>query len=218
MPSGIALDGELFLGRENFQKCGIFRKKIPDDKEWKEADVKYHIFDAPSHDGLFMERYKFIKEFIEKKCKSNKVIKKGKKCPLVLTEQIKVSNEKEVNVIFNSLIKKGAEGVMLRAPNSPYEGKRTAHLLKYKKLFDAECRIIGYKKGTGKYRDLLGSFKCELISNPKIKFDISGMNDNIRNNYIKTHPIGTTVTFTYMGLSTSGVPRHPQYLRIREKE
>ena len=46
---------------------------------------------------------------------------------------------------FENLISKGGEGIMLRAPKSPYEGKRTAHLLKYKKLYDAECKIIGYK-------------------------------------------------------------------------
>ena len=50
-------------------------------------------------------------------------------------------------IIFEKLTKQGAEGVMLRAPNSPYEGKRSKYLLKVKQLFDAECRIIGYKKG-----------------------------------------------------------------------
>lgn len=221
MPGGIALDGELFLGRENFEKCGIFRKKNPDDQEWINADVKYHIFDAPSHDGLFNERYNFIKNFIRDRCKmdrKNLGIKYEVKCPLILTEQIKVSSEKEVSVIFERLVNKGAEGIMLRAPNSPYEGKRSAHLLKYKQLFDSECKIIGYKKGTGKYKDLLGSFRCELVKDSKIKFDISGMNDDIRKNYLLTHPIGTIVTFTYMGLGKSGIPRHPQYLRIRRNE
>ena len=27
MPAGVALDGELFLGRECFQQCGLFRRK-----------------------------------------------------------------------------------------------------------------------------------------------------------------------------------------------
>ena len=52
------------------------------------------------------------------------------------------------------------------------------------------------------------------MKNSKIKFDVSGMNDEIRTSYKKTHPIGTIVTFTYMGESTSGTPRHPNYLRI----
>jgi DNA ligase 1 len=211
LPPNIALDGELFLGRENFQKCGIFRKKVPVDEEWREANVKYQIFDAPGHPGLFEERQEYIKQIIYTRCKCFDT-----KCPLVLTKQTLIKNEKEVKDAFQTLTKKGAEGIMLRAPKSPYEGKRTAHLLKYKQLFDAECIIIGYKNGSGKYKDMLGAFKCELVSNKKIKFDISGMNDEIRRNYRETHPVGTIVTFTYMGLSDSGVPRHPQYSHIRE--
>ena len=63
--------------------------------------------------------------------------------------------------------------------------------------------------GTGKYKGMLGAFECALVSNPKITFTISGMNDEIRKNYKKTHPLGTIVTFTYIGLTASGVPRHP---------
>ena len=53
------------------------------------------------------------------------------------------------------------------------------------------------------------------VKNKSIKFTISGMDDEIRKNYKKTHPIGTIVTFTYNGLTSSGKPRHPNYLRIR---
>lgn len=214
LPPSVALDGELFLGRENFQKCGIFRKKKPDDKEWKEANVKYQIFDAPGIEGDFEERQKFITNIVKERKKCNF----DNSCPLIITKQTIVKSEKELENKFETLVGQGAEGIMLRAPHSPYEGKRTAHLLKYKKLFDTECRIIGYKNGTGKYKNMLGAFKCELVNNKKIKFDISGMNDAIRKNYLKTHPIGTIVTFTYMGFSDSGVPRHPQYLRIRNVE
>ena len=30
---------------------------------------------------------------------------------------------------------------------------------------------------------------------------------SIRDNYLKTHPIDTIVTFTYLGLSNKGIPR-----------
>lgn len=214
LPPSIALDGELFLGRENFQKCGIFRKKIPIDKEWKEANVKYQIFDAPGISENFEERQKFIQNLVNERCKCYNDME----CPLIITHQKIIKSEKELEKDFLKLVKEGAEGVMLRAPKSPYEGKRSAHLLKYKQFFDDECRIIGYKNGTGKYKNMLGAFKCELIKNTKIKFDISGMNDEIRKDYLESHPIDTIVTFKYMGLSDSGVPRHPVYLRIRERE
>tara|TARA_B110001469_G_C9632885_1_gene316861 strand:+ start:631 stop:2163 length:1533 start_codon:yes stop_codon:yes gene_type:complete len=219
LPSGIALDGELFLGRECFQQCGIFRRKTPDEAEWKKLDVKYQIFDSPTHPGSFEERQDFIKKLVVEQCKCDKKklgVPPTIKCPLVFTNQTKVTNEEQVSKYFNKIVKDGAEGVMLRSPGSPYDTKRSSHLLKVKQLFDDECKIIGYKMGTGKYSGLLGSFNCQLVKNPKVKFDISGMNDEIRSSYKKTHPIGTIVTFTYMGSSTSGTPRHPNYLRIRK--
>lgn len=213
LPTDTALDGELFMGRECFEKCGIFRKKVPDDKEWKEANVKYKIFDSPSLEGDFETRQEKIKIIIKTQCE----LKAGKgKCPLEYTKQIKVQTEEEVYSLFNSILEKGGEGVMLRAPNSPYEAKRTNFLLKVKASFDDECRIIGYKEGTGKYKGMLGAFKCEMLKKPEIKFQISGMDDTIRKDYEKTHPIGTIVTFGYFGLSEKGVPRHPNYIRKRD--
>jgi DNA ligase-1 len=219
MPPSIALDGELFLGRECFEQCGIFRRKLPDSSEWQRLNVKYQVFDSPTHSGIFEERQKFLQKLIIDRCKCDKKklgIPQNIDCPLVYTKQIKVNTEKEVQNSFDKLVKKGAEGVMLRAPGSPYDPKRSSFLLKVKQLFDAECKIIGYKMGSGKYEKMLGAFKCQLVKNPKIYFDISGMNDSIRKSYKKTHQVGTIVTFTYMGLSNKGVPRHPNYLRIRK--
>lgn len=215
LPAGIALDGELFIGRGKFEECGIFRRKVPDDAEWRKFDVKYQIFDSPTAAGVFENRQKFITDLIKKKCDC---VKTGDKCPLILTKQTKVKDEAQVMKIYEDLVKKGAEGVMLRSPASPYEAKRTAHLLKVKPSFDDECKIIGYKAGTGKYTGKLGAFKCELVKDSKIKFDISGMNDAIRASYKTSHPVGTIVTFEHKGFNKSGVPRHPNYVRIRHKE
>ena len=215
LPAGISLDGELFIGRGKFEECGIFRRKVPDDAEWRKFQVKYQIFDSPTAPGVFEDRQKFITNLIKKKCDC---VKTGDKCPLILTKQTKVKDEAQVMKIYEDLVKKGAEGVMLRAPGSPYEAKRTAHLLKVKPSFDDECKIIGYKAGTGKYVGKLGAFKCELAKDSKIKFDISGMNDAIRSSYKTTHPIGTIVTFEHKGINKSGVPRHPNYVRIRHRE
>ena len=210
LPKDSVLDGELFMGRECFEKCGMFRRKIPNDEEWKKNNVQYRIFDIPSIKKPFEKRMAELKKKIKDLCS-----KKSGKCPLIMTPQILVKSEEHLYEKFNTLTKKGAEGVMIRSPNSPYEGKRSSHLLKVKQRFDDECIIVGYKMGTGKYKDMLGSFNCEMKKNRQIKFDISGMDDSIRKNYKTTHPIGTEVTFTYMGLSERGNPRHPNYLRKR---
>lgn len=209
MPKGIALDGELFAGRENFEKCGIFRKKEPCWAEWKKMGISYQVFDIPSHSGPFEERMKVLQELVKKLCSVNK-----SQCPIKLTRQTKVKSEEDLTETFKELLSKGAEGVMLRAPNSPYEPKRSRYLLKVKQFFDAECKIVGYTPGTGKYKDKLGAFICELENGKR--FQMSGMTDSVRENYMTTHPVGTIVTYTYMGLTGDGIPRHPGYLRKRE--
>ena len=41
------------------------------------------------------------------------------------------------------------------------------------------------------------------------------MNNTIRKNYKKTHPIGTVITIVYNEL-LQNIPRHPRYLRKRD--
>ena len=63
MPKGKALDGELWMGRGNIARCGVFNRKTPDDKEWKHA--KYMVFDIIStskvRECTFEERMKMLK-------------------------------------------------------------------------------------------------------------------------------------------------------------
>ena len=62
---------------------------------------------------------------------------------------------------------------------------------------------------------MLGSFQCEWV-NPdkkKVKFYVSGMTDEIRQNYRTTHPVGTKITFAFKGFTKYGVPKNANYLR-----
>ena len=234
MPPDISLDGELWMGRSNFESCGIFRKKRPTraDKiiewsnEWKRAGVIFKAFDIPNLNAPFEERMKALKKLVKERKKCLEVLMKeekmkGVRYPIQFTKQILVKSHKHVQSVFESVVSAGGEGVMLRMPGSMYETKRSSTLLKYKEMADTECKIIGYKPGTGKYKGLLGAFRCELLSNPAIQFTISGMNDCVRKNYNKpssvhSHPIGAIVTFKYNGFTKRGIPRHPQYMRKRQ--
>ena len=65
-------------------------------------------------------------------------------CPMQFTEQTKIETHEQFFRTYEELTSMGAEGVMLRAPNSPYEGKRSKYLLKYKIKEDSEAIIKGY--------------------------------------------------------------------------
>ena len=42
------------------------------------------------------------------------------------------------------------------------------------------------------------------------------MDDEVRNNYKETHPIGTVITYEHSGKTESGKPRFARYLRKRD--
>lgn len=220
MPPGICLDGEFFTKRDSFQELGFLRSKLKEsgkrllDKKWE--NIKYQVFDIITPD-LFEARQKMLKTVVSERCKTwsqiplPPYISRGE-CPLVFTEQLLITSEEKMNEYYNNLVSNGAEGVMIRAPRCPYIPRRTWLMLKLKPEEDSECTIIGYKPGEGKYSGMLGAFHCNDPS--KGNFYIAGMTDDIRKNYLKTHPIGTKITYLYTFLTDSGLPRHPRYKGI----
>lgn len=222
MPPSIALDGELWVGHGKFEKCGIFRKKTPIDQEWIDWQVMYNVFDLPSVDKPFEERMKLLEKIVNERCLCTKKLNFPTeiieiRCPLTLTEHTRVKSTEHLDAIFKEVVSQGGEGVMIRQPGSFYVKNRSSTLLKYKQFFDAECVIVGYKAGTGKYTGMLGSFECKLLKgNTEKMFRVSGMIDTIRSNYRTSHPIGTVITIVYNELTKIGIPRHPRYLRKRD--
>ena len=101
-------------------------------------------------------------------------------------------------------------------------------MLKYKPCFDAEGIIVDYKDGANKYKGLLGAFICKPLLNhgtystidndENHTFAISGMDDEIRNNYKQTHPIGTIVTYEYSGMTNSENLDSLRYVRKRDDD
>ena len=227
----IPLDGELFMGRDGFQRMGAARKKEPVDEDW--FDIKYYVYDAPEIDATFEQRYNFLKSIMPKvkehwiKFRAT-LDKKFKKvtCPMILTTQTVVESMDQMKEYYEKILEEGAEGIMLKDPSSIYEDKRSNFMLKYKPSFDAEAVIVDYRPGTGKYTGKLGAFICKpLINKGNYQvvdeskdhiFAISGMDDVVRENYKESHPIGTFITYEYSGMTDGGKPRFARYIRIRD--
>ena len=91
-------------------------------------------------------------------------------------------------------------------------------MLKYKIKEDSECILREYIPGDGKYTGMLGSLKCELMTDGKPNNVFTqigtGLNDTQRENYNNPNstefmPIGSVISFSYMEMTKEGVPRHP---------
>lgn len=230
------LDGELWAGRDNFQLMGIVRKKVPIPEEW--LNIQYQVYDITNEGGSFVDRLKTLKRIVEFTGKSWSLRLKNEEFyipegveispPLVFAIQKRITDESMMKSFYQNIIDNGGEGIMMKHPLSSYENGRSNYMLKYKPAFDREAVIIDYKMGDpdSKYKGMLGSFICRPLINHDTYmsideddnhiFTLSGMDDKIRKNYLKSHPKGTIITYECSGFTDRGVPRFGRYVRIRD--
>ena len=198
LPSDQHLDGELFIGRGCFQQTiSVCRKKEPVDSEWKQ--ITYKVFDIPSSTQPFRLRYHALNDLC-KTLPSHVVCVEHRPC-----------ETGEVTHLLSRLEALGAEGVMLRDPDSLYERKRSRSLLKVKSFLDADATVIGHEGGTGKHQGRMGALRCVLDDGTEFGIGI-GFTDSQREN---PPAVGDVVTFSYFELTCGGVPRFPAFLGVR---
>ncbi len=200
-----ALDGELWIGRGQFDKLsGVVRKQVPIDKEWQL--VSYQIFDLPP---TTMESTLSFNQRLEK---MKQLIAELNIAWLTLVPQYRLSDESALQHKLQEVVAKGGEGLILHRGNARYQKTRSSDLLKLKPLFDAEAIVLEHFKGKGKYKGMLGSLLVK--TDDGITFRIgTGFSDAQR----RTPPaIGATITYAYSGLTQNGIPRFARFLRVRE--
>ena len=196
-----ALDGELWLARGRFEALsGIVRKSEPHDGEWRQ--IKYMIFELPNAPGTFADRAQRIKEIVA-----------GTRWPqLIAVEQFRVSDRAALKRKLDQVVRGGGEGLMLHLADAGYVTGRSDVLLKLKPLQDTEAVVIEHVPGKGKYRGMLGALRVQMADGKKFLIG-TGFSDKVRKN---PPPLGTTVTYTYRGLTQTGLPRFASYFRVRE--
>lgn len=233
MPPKRNIDGELWVGRENFEKMGVVRRKEPGDEDW--IPVKFMVYDLPDEKKPFSERVRLLKKLVKENSVRWNINRKKLpepfnelECPLIFAPQMKIKSEKHMLDVYNKIIQKGGEGIMIKQGSSLYSNGRSPHMLKLKPAFDEEGVIIDYSDGKkdSKYEGLLGGFVVRpLLNMDKYHvldkddnhiYTVSGMDDYVRESYLETHPIGTIITITHSGRTESGKPRFARYMRIRD--
>ena len=198
LPPNIPLDGELWLGRGQFEATlSTVNAHSPDDR-WKK--IRFMVFDAPAAKGSFEERLKFLQATISTE---NPYVK--------LVAQYPCKGRAHLIAERDRIVDLGGEGLMLRQPESAYDPRRSPTLLKVKPYDDAEATIIAHLPGKGKFTGKLGSLRVK--TNDGIEFSIgSGLTDAQRST---PPPLGTLITYRFHGLTKNGLPRFPSFLRIR---
>jgi DNA ligase-1 len=195
------LDGELWTKRGDFENIqSIVLDDIASNK-WSE--ITYNIFEVPNAKGDFQTRLNKAKNWF--KNKPNKYIK--------FVPQIKCKDKKHLQEFLEKLVSKNAEGVIIKNPHKHYFQGRSQYILKVKKFFDMEGKIIdiNYDK---KDKNRMKSLVIKLPNN--IVFNLGGgFTNKQRYNPPK---IGEIVTFKYYGFTKYNKPKFASFLRVRKKE
>lgn len=195
-----ALDGELWIGRGEFQRTVSVVRRQDESEHWRQ--VSFLVFDAPDLEAPFEERLAHVREHFAAHPHPQVTVLEHTRCE-------GAENLREELARVEAL---GGEGLMLREPGSRYVAGRSTTLLKVKSFLDAEARVVAYKAGAGRHKGRVGAL--EVITPSGVEFAVgTGLTDAQRE---QPPPIGAIISYRYQELTQDGVPRFPSYLGVRE--
>lgn len=199
LPQNEILDGELWMGRQMFQKTISVVKR----HDWGSGavNVKYVIFDMPSRQDTFEVR---INEAVNFAKALNATHVMAHPHDVVQSRQHLLSELRKIESA-------GGEGLMIRKPGSLYEVGRSSTLLKVKPFKDDEGTVVAHQPGKGRHKGRLGSVTVQWNG---VEFDLgTGFTDEDRRN---PPPIGSLVTFRYTELTEDGKPKCSSFICVRD--
>lgn len=198
-----ALDGELWMGRQSFERVsGAVRKLEASDAEWK--NITYQLYELPNGEGNFSARI----ETLESSVKNARV------AWLQVLPQSRVADRLALKVMLDKITHGGGEGLMLHRHDAQWQTGRSEVLLKLKPQLDAEAEVIAHEPGQGKYKGMLGALMVVTPDGQRFRLG-TGLSDEQRRNPPK---IGSTISYRYRDLTSSGLPKFASFLRVREDE
>jgi DNA ligase-1 len=196
----VPLDGELWLGRKQFQRAVSIARRQDRSEHWKE--LTYVVFDAPALEQAFEARLAFVQD----------CLRQHQPRHARAHEHVVCQGIDHLRRELTRLEALGGEGLMLRRGGSRYEGGRSMTLLKVKSFHDAEARVLAHQEGAGRHKGRLGALLVELENGTRFAVG-TGFSDAERES---PPAVGSLITFRYQELSEAGVPRFPSYVGVRE--
>ena len=200
-PNGFAIDGELLLKNEdNLTSDALFRATTKElRKNGKKQNITYNIFDILPLDEFYYkdastQMYKERRAIFD-------TIQSGQFTQVVPVLDVITKND--IPKWSNYASDQGWEGIMLNYANGYYRTKRSAELLKVKKMHTADLEIVGFNQAIdGKNAGQLQSINVKLDDENVVQVG-SGLTEELRleiwNNQDKY--LGAMVEIQYFELS-----------------
>ena len=219
LPEGTILDGELYsttLGAtpaENFQKVvGLTRRaKLKPQDIADSKEVSLNIFDLIQSDDAAMP-------FVNRWKLANSYAKRDTTGRLTMVPNFLVKTKQDIDNLLAQNLANGYEGVMIRDPKSPYQGRRSYYLQKYKKFDDEEFEVVGFQEGQG---NDIGTviWVCKTPSGKTFTTRPMGTREEKKLLFQNAQDyIGEMLTVKFQDYTVAGIPRFPVGVTFRDYE
>eukprot|EP01114_Cavostelium_apophysatum_P021346 TRINITY_DN7423_c0_g1_i1.p1 TRINITY_DN7423_c0_g1~~TRINITY_DN7423_c0_g1_i1.p1 ORF type:complete len:1013 (-),score=259.24 TRINITY_DN7423_c0_g1_i1:4-3042(-) len=186
-PDELPMDGELWVDYEDSQQKAIRVVSEANQTAW--SDIKFMLFDLPTHQHLKAERRIGLIDKIKDKV-DQKVIK--------VVPHVQCKSKEHLMEMYNEVLAKGGEGLCLRKNSSFYHSPNSFY--KLQPFRDDEALVTEFRSG-----ELL----CTLA--PSMKLLPIKVEQEIQ------PKLGTVISFKYDGVDPqSGLPTNPQFLNARD--
>lgn len=174
------LDGELWIARAKFDEVSaLIHSDSLDSSLWK--SVTYNVFDVPNA----CEEFKLAPCTLSNHLKVlERYLQQNPNPYIKIIKQIPIKDQEHLKEFYKDIIFNKGEGVVIRKDFAPYEKGRSKNALKLKPYEDAECKVIAYTEGKGKFQGKIGALLCQMPNDRVIKIG-SGLKDKDRKIHLK---------------------------------
>ena len=132
---------------------------------------------------------------------------------VTLGEQVRLANDQSViKKYHDECVSRGFEGAMAKDPGAPYCFGRGDAVLKIKETLDADCPVVGFQEGDGKYVGMLGALWVDFNG---VKVDVgTGLKDSDRTSIWKNREkyLGKIAEIRYQEITEKGSMRFPRFV------
>ncbi len=186
-------DGELWLGYDTTSS------DISAEADF--ATAQYMIFDIPNIAAPYKRRLRALQRLgIESDC-------------IHVVEQTLCETRREMEEIYDAVIERGGEGVVLRpATQDYYHGVRDTDFMKKKPADRLEAIVVGYHntvKGAEKQKGYVSSLIVRTVID-NLEFRLSYKD-------VDAPAVGSVVTVQYSQKTSTGLPKFPVLIGVRDK-
>ena len=212
--TNIVLDGELYVHGNSLQTTISWVKRSQEDS----LKIQYHVYDLahlPGGPDNIPDEWKWRIGYL-RSCMSAIL----PMCPsLVSVDTYTANSMADVKVLHYQFVQAGYEGAIIRLAEGVYKfAHRSSELLKYKDFQDAEFRIIGWKRGKGKFENV-PIFRC--VTPKGVEFDVAPKGTEAdRAEMLRTADdvVGEYLKVRFFTYTDDGAPQFPVGIIIRGQE